>query len=347
MPPSWKVTERCSTTPRTPTLDAGGDALYVSTGHLPSSEQVQQWVDEAHHCHASVSDGRNADVYPALEHVPSELFGVCAAGTSGSVYAAGDTEHPFTIMSAAKPFVFAVVRQARPDESRRLLGVNATGMPFNSLTAVERSTDGRTNPMVNAGAIASTSLVPGGHVEEKWQFLIDRLSRFAGRPLLLDEEVYASASSTNHRNRGIANLLESYGRVYCDPSSATDLYTRQSCVAVTATDLATMGATLADGGVNLKTRERVVDAAICHRHARRHDDRGHVRELRRLVVRRRRSGQERDWRWHRRCFAGQGRYRNVCATTRHAAGNSVRGQLAARFLSRRLGPSLFVSAPEA
>ena len=96
------------------------------------------------------------------------------------------------------------------------------------------------------------------------QFLIDRLSRFAGRPLLLDEEVYASASSTNHRNRGIANLLESYGRVYCDPSSATDLYTRQSCVAVTATDLATMGATLADGGVNLKTRERVVDAAICH-----------------------------------------------------------------------------------
>ena len=166
-------------------------------------------------------------------------------------------------MSAAKPFVFAVVCQALgPDESRRLLGVNATGMPFNSLTAVERSTDGRTNPMVNAGAIASTSLVPGGHVEEKW-FLIDRLSRFAGRPLLLDEEVYASASSTNHRNRGIANLLESYGRVYCDPSSATDLYT-QSCVAVTATDLATMGATLADGGVNLKTKERVVDAAICH-----------------------------------------------------------------------------------
>ena len=167
--------------------------------------------------------------------------------------------------------------------------------------------------MVNAGAIASTSLVPGGHVEE-WQFLIDRLSRFAGRPLLLDEEVYASASSTNHRNRGIANLLESYGRVYCDPRPRPT--STQSCVAVTATDLATMGATLADGGVNLKTKSASSMRRSVTRTLARRDDRGHVRELRRLVVRRRRSGQERDWRWHRRCFAGQGRYRNVCATTR-------------------------------
>ena len=113
------------------TAPTPAETRYVSTGHLPSSEQVQQWVDEAHHRYASVSDGRNADVYPALEHVPSELFGVCAVGTSGSVYAAGDTEHPFTIM----------VRRSRSssrssaklsDLSRRLLGVNATGMPFNS-----------------------------------------------------------------------------------------------------------------------------------------------------------------------------------------------------------------------
>lgn len=345
--PSWDSDRTMLDNPADTDADAGGVALYVSTGHLPSSEQVQQWVDEAHHRYASVSDGRNADIYPALEHVPSELFGVCAVGTSGSVYAAGDTDHPFTIMSAAKPFVFAVVCQALgPDETRRLLGVNATGMPFNSLTAVERSTDGRTNPMVNAGAIATTSLVPGGHVEEKWQFLIDGLSRFAGRPLLLDEEVYASASSTNHRNRGIANLLESYGRVYCDPSSATDLYTRQSSVSVTATDLATMGATLADGGVNPKTKERVVDASICH----------YTLAVMTTAGMYENSG---DWLYDVGAPGKSGIGGGIVAVSPgkggigtfapplDAAGNSVRGQLAARFLSRRLGLSLFVSAPEA
>src|SRR4029450_5760811 len=114
--------------------------------------------------------------------------------------------------------------------------------------AVERGPDGRTNPMVNAGAIATASLAPGGSQDERWGFLCEGLSRFAGRPLGLDEEVYASASATNHRNRALANLLETYGRLGCDPAAGEDLYTRQSCVRVTATELAVMGATLANGG---------------------------------------------------------------------------------------------------
>jgi glutaminase len=183
--------------------------------------------------------------------VPSDLFGICAAGTSGNLYAAGDAGYRFTIMSVAKPFVFALICQALgPEEARRRLGVNATGLPFNSLAAVERSGDGRTNPMVNAGAIATTSLAPGDTAEARWRFIHEGLSRFAGRTLPLDGEVYASASATNHRNRGIANLLEDYGRIYSDPAEAVDLYTRQSCLKVTATELAVMGATLADGGAN-------------------------------------------------------------------------------------------------
>jgi glutaminase len=110
-------------------------------------------------------------------------------------------------MSVAKPFVFALVCQALgAEEARRRIGVNATGLAFDSLSAVERSQDGRTNPMVNAGAIATTSLAPGATAEARWAFLHDGLSAFAGRPLPLDEEVFASASATNHRNRGIANL---------------------------------------------------------------------------------------------------------------------------------------------
>ena len=122
--------------------------------------------------------------------------------------------------------------------------------------------------MVNSGAIATTSLLPGATPEDKWHFLCDGLSRFAGRALSLADDVYRSASETNMRNRSIAFLLRARDRIYCDPLEALDLYTRQSCLSVTARDLAVMGATLADGGVNPITRRAggrgvVVPADAC------------------------------------------------------------------------------------
>ena len=163
-------------------------------------------------------------------------------------------------MSVSKPFVFALVCELiGPDLARERLGVNSTGLPFNSLYAVERSGDGRTNPMVNAGAIATASLAAGGGVEDRWRFIHEGLSRFAGRELSLDPVVYASASATNSRNQSIARLLESFDRAYCPSADAVELYTRQCCLRVTARDLAVMGATLADGGVNPVTGERVID----------------------------------------------------------------------------------------
>ena len=228
---------------------------FVSTGHLPTPDTVAALVAEAHERYKSNAEGNNSQVYPALERVPSGLFGVCVAGVSGSVYATGDTDHQFSIMSVSKPFVFALVcQQIGPEKARQSLGANATGLPFNSLAAVERSADGRTNPMVNAGAIATTSLVPGATVDAKWQFIHDGLSRFAGRKLSLNDEVYASASETNFRNQGIARLLQSFNAIYSDPAQATDLYTKQCSLNVSARDLAVMGATLADGGVNPLTK---------------------------------------------------------------------------------------------
>src|SRR5260370_22789208 len=201
---------------------------YISTGHLPAPEMVQSLVEDAHRRFKSNSDGKNSQVYPALARVPSELFGVCVVGTSGRIYGAGAVDYEFSIMSVAKPFVFALVCETiGPEEARARLGANATGLPFNSVAAVEQG-DGRTNPMVNAGASATTSLVPGLTTEGQWQYIHDGLSRFAGRKLALNEEVYASASQTNYRNRSIARLLQSYDRIYCDPKQVTDLYTRQS-----------------------------------------------------------------------------------------------------------------------
>ena len=198
--------------------------------------------------------------------------------------------------------------------------------------------------MVNAGAIATTSLAPGGG-EAGWAFLQDGLSRFAGRALPLDEEVYASASATNHRNRGIANLLQSYGRLWRDPAEAVELYTRQSSLRVTVTELAVMGATLADGGVNPLTRERVVDAAVCH----------FTLAVMTTAGMYEASG---DWLYDVGVPGKSGIGGGIVvvspgkgglgtfAPPLDGFGNSVKGQLAARFLARRLGLSLFVSEPE-
>src|SRR5687767_13453814 len=207
-----------------PSITEEAERPYISTGHLPEPETVQKLVSEAQRRFQSNADGNNSQVYPALARVPHDLFGVCVVGTSGRVYAAGDTDHEFSIMSVSKPFVFALVCETiGPEQARDKLGANATGLAFNSLAAIEQGPNGRTNPMVNAGAIATTSLTPGATADEKWQFIHDGLSRFAGRKLPLNEEVYASASDTNFRNRSIARLLQSFDRIYCDAREATDL----------------------------------------------------------------------------------------------------------------------------
>jgi glutaminase len=321
------------------------DAPFVSTGHLPTAERVQALVAEAHGRYRSNTEGAVSPVYPALARAPRDLFGICIVTATGSVYSAGDAEHEFAIMSVSKPFVFALVCQALgPEAARQKLGVNATGLPFNSLAAIEQSADGRTNPMVNSGAIATTSLVPGATPEARWQFIHEGLSRFAGRRLPLNDEVYASASETNYRNQGIARLLQSCGRIFTDPADATDLYTRQCSLNVSAKDLAVMGATLADGGVNPITGERVVDAVSCH----------HALAVMIVAGLYETSG---DWLYDVglpgksgigggivTASPGKGGL-GTFAPPLDAAGNSVKGQLVARFLSLHLGMDLLVSEP--
>lgn len=216
---------------------------YVSTGSLPPAAMVRDLVEAAWTTFAPVAEGEVSTVYPALERVAPDLFGLCLAGVTGATFAAGDAEVLFAIMSVSKPFVLALVCEAiGPDAVRAKVGVNATGLPFNSVAAVERGPDGRTNPMVNAGAIATTSLVPGESSEARWMAIHDGLCRFAGRELAVNAEIYASASETNFRNRSLAALLRSRDAIFCDPAEALDLYTRQCSLDVSARDLAVMGA---------------------------------------------------------------------------------------------------------
>jgi glutaminase len=320
-------------------------AHRVSTGALPSIDDVRRLVGEAYERYAGLADGAVADYIPALASADPGLFGIAVVGVEGGVVSVGDATHPFSLQSVSKPFVFALVlQQIGAARARELLGVNGTGLPFNSVMAVELNADRTMNPMVNAGAIATTSLMPGTTPQEKWDAVLDGLSRFAGHRLEMDEEVYASESLTNLRNQGIAHLLESYGRVYADPDEATDVYTRQCSVRVTAEDLAVMGATLADGGVNPVTGERVVDAVHCKR----------VLAVLATAGLYERTG---DWLYDIGLPGKSGVSGGIVTMAPgkgglatfspplDPAGNSVRGQAVTRYLSDRLGLNLFASTP--
>ena len=317
----------------------------VSTGQLPSMAQVQELVDRTFEKYRSVDDGAVADYIPALASARCDLFGICVVGVAGHVCEVGDTQHRFSIQSVSKPFVFALVCQAIGSKAARTkLGVNNTGLPFNSVMAVEMNEDRTMNPMVNAGAIATTSLIPGATAADKWENLRSGLSSFAGRDLTVDAEVYESESATNLRNQGIAHLLDSYGRMYCNPDEATDIYTRQCSLSVTTRDLAVMAATLADGGVNPITGQQVIDA-------------GHCRPVLAVLATAGLYERSGDWLYDVGLPGKSGVSGGIVTVAPgkggmatfspplDAAGNSVRGQLVTRDLSEALGLNVFSSIP--
>ena len=314
---------------------------FVSTGRLPRDDRVAAVVSACHRDLAPVAEGSVSDVYPALAQADPRHFGIAVLGVDGHEAVVGDVDVRFALMSVAKPFVFALACERHGvDRVVDHLGVNATNRPFDSLAAVEEGPGGRTNPMVNAGAIACTELLGTG--DGAWAELTGGLSGFAARDLDVDPDVLASARATNLRNRAIGQLLHATGRVR-DPEAAVDLYTRQSCLSVTARDLAVMGATLADAGVNPLTGRRVVSAetASCT-----------------LAVMATAGMYERSGEWlvHVGLPAksgisggivtaapGKGGLGTYSPPLDHA-GNSVRGSLAAASLSRTLGLDLFTAA---
>ena len=334
--------------------DSGGNTLsehareavaaWISTGVLPTDEQIREIVETGYERYRHVDEGEVADYIPALAEASPDTFGVCVAGVHGRVFAIGDAECAFTIQSISKLFVFALVcDEFGADAARDRLGVNSTGLPFDSVMGVELNRDRTMNPMVNAGALATTSLVPGDSGEEKFERIVAALSVFAGRTLTMDEAVYESEAATNDRNRGIAHLLAGYGRMYCDPDVATDVYTRQCSLRVTAHDLAVMGATLADGGVNPLTGVRAVAAETCRR----------VLPVLATAGLYERSG---DWLYEVglpgksgvsgglvTISPGKGGV-GVYSPPLDEAGNSVRGRLMTAYLSECLGLNLFSSS---
>lgn len=325
-------------------LDVGGVEQEVSTGSLPGWDQVERLVHEAHGRNRGHDGGVVADYIPVLAEADPALFGVCVAESGGDVHAAGDTEVEFSVQSISKAFVYALVCEAYGHEVvLERVGVNNTGLAFNSVMAVELNDGHPMNPMVNAGALATTALMPGATPAEQWENVRAGLSSFAGRRLELDEVVYRSESETNMRNKAIARLLQSYGRIRSDPLEVVDVYTLQCALRVSARDLAVMGATLADGGVNPVTGERVVSAQVC-------------RDTLAVLASSGMYERSGEWLFEIGLPAKSGVAGGIVAVAPgkgaigtfspllDPAGNSVRGQRATAYLSRTLGLNVFASA---
>jgi glutaminase len=227
------------------------------------ARQFQRVVDEAHARYKGLTEGKNADYIPILATIPSDLFAVVIVDASdGKVFQAGDADYKFSIQSIAKPFTAALVMaQQGPQVIREKIGVEPTGLPFNSRMAIELYPEQRSvNPMVNAGAIAAVSLVQATSEQDRWNKILDNFNGYANAQLTVLEEVYDSEYETAFGNRAIANLLFNYERLYSDPEEAMRVYTRECSVGVSAKDLGMMGATLANGGVNPVSDRRMLPA---------------------------------------------------------------------------------------
>ncbi|MCK3770382.1 glutaminase A [Microbacterium aerolatum] len=327
--------------------DLAGIEQAVATGALPGWDRVEELVVEAHRRHSADTSGVVADYIPVLGAADPSLFGLAVVDASGGVHDAGDALHEFSIQSISKMFVYALAIQAHGHARvRDIVGVNNTGLAFNSVMALELNGGHPMNPMVNAGAIATTALMTGADADEKWERIRDGLSAFAGRELPFDDEVYHSEMKTNERNRALGRLLSSYGRLTGDSDEIVDVYTRQCALNVTAHDLAVMGATLADGGVNPVTGERVVSADVC-------------RDTLAVVAASGLYERSGEWLFEIGLPAKSGVSGGIVAVSPgkgaagafsprlDSAGNSVRAQLAIGHLSRSLGLNLFASAPQA
>ncbi len=312
----------------------------------PTAKDFQRVVDTAHAKYKDLKDGKNADYIPILTETPSDLFGVVIVTRDGKVYSAGDVDYVFSIQSVSKPFTAGLImKQQGPAVLREKIGVEPTGLPFNSKMALELYDERSVNPLVNAGAIAAVSLVTATSEEDRWNQVLGNISDYAGRPLSVLEKVYESEYTTAFGNRAIANLLYNYGRLYSDPEEAMRVYTRQCSIGVSARDLGMMGATLANGGVNPVTRKRVIPAE-------------HVPELLAVMATAGFYDESGDWMYTAGLPAKTGVGGGIVAVVpgRFAiaafsprlndAGNSIRSLNAIRDIAGELGVGVFGPNPE-
>ncbi|WP_372808156.1 glutaminase A [Pontiella sp.] len=306
--------------------------------------ELQGVVDKTYAAFKDLQEGKNADYIPILATVPSDLFGIVIATKEGRLFSAGDINYKFSIQSVSKPFTAALVmKEQGPEALRAKIGVEPTGL--NSKMALELHAERSVNPMVNAGAIAAVSLLEAPDEEHRWAKVYQNLNDFAGTNLEVLDKVFKSEYETAWSNRGIANLLYGYDRLFCAPEEALRVYTKQCSVGVSTKDLAIMGATLANGGKNPITGKNVLPPA-------------HVPELLALMATAGFYDESGEWMFSAGLPAKTGVGGGIVAIVPgkfaiaafsprvNDAGNSIKAMKAIRRIAGELGVGLYGANPE-
>jgi len=240
-------------------------ATVVLAAHAAPTADIQSALNSTYEKYKSLQEGANADYIPALAKVDPKIFGIALVTPNGKVYTAGDVQSEVSIQSISKVFTMAeVMEEQGVDAIEKRIGVDATGMRFNSIVSVEfaqKGLDGaEINALVNPGAITAASMVTGSSRDDVWKKILDIHSAFAGRELQVNQEVFESEAATNQRNQAIGALMYAYGFIKDNPSQAVDVYTEQCAISANAKDLAIMAATLANAGKNPLTGKQAIKA---------------------------------------------------------------------------------------
>ena len=239
-------------------VNAQGKSAKVTTPSNPVID-YQAAIDKAYEKNKNLQGGKNADYIKELANVDPNIYGIAIVTVDGKVYTKGDLGSRVSIQSISKVFTLAkVIDESGAKTVMDKIGVDATGLRFNSIVAIELQKGKEINPLVNPGAIACVSMINGTDSAAKWKNVLQTHSDFAGEPLYVNQPVYISEAGDNLRNQAIAHLLLAYNRMYFDPVQSTDVYTKQCAINVNAKDLAVMAATLANGGTNPMTKKKVV-----------------------------------------------------------------------------------------
>lgn len=223
--------------------------LFSATSFAQTAPDYAKIIDQAHQKYKSNNDGKVADYIPALATYSPKNFAITIATVDGKIYQVGDVNKPFPMESLSKVFTLALaMEQHGPQVVLEKLGANATGMPFNSGLAVELTKGAPENPLVNAGAMSTVSLIEAKDKTDRWNKILDNLNVWADATLTVNEPVFKSEMETNQHNQALAKLMESYNSFYGNTDDAVEIYTRQCSVDITVEQLAKMGAVLANKG---------------------------------------------------------------------------------------------------
>lgn len=222
-------------------------------------KDVAAVMQQAFDLHKDNKDGANASYIPFLASVPSDLCGLAFVSVTGEVIKIQDVDYKYAIESISKIMTLGLaLEQSGADAIHSKVGAEPTGLPFNSVMALELHNGKPLTPLVNAGAMATVSLIEADDKEQRWQKILAFQSALAGANIELSEDVNQSEQTTNAHNRAIALLLESSNRIYSDPLEACDVYTRQCSTLFNTVELATVGATYANGGKNPISGQQLV-----------------------------------------------------------------------------------------